>query len=36
MILLATFPLIIGGMLVVIMWGMSAAGASHAGLSKRK
>jgi hypothetical protein len=36
MVLLAIFPLIIGGMLLVIMWGMSAAGATHAGLPRGK
>jgi hypothetical protein len=30
------FPLIIGGMLLVIMWGMSAASARHAGFPRRK
>jgi hypothetical protein len=35
MVLLAIFPLIIGGMLVVILWGMSAAG-ENAGLPRGK
>jgi hypothetical protein len=36
MVLLAIFPLIIGGMLLVIMWGMSAASERHVGLPRKK
>jgi len=34
LILAVYFPLIIGGMVLVIMWGMSAAGARHTELSR--
>ncbi len=34
LILAVYFPLIIGGMVLVIMWGMSAAGSHHTDLPR--
>ena len=34
LILAVYFPLIIGGMVLVIMWGMSSAGSRHTDLSR--